>query len=156
MIVGTMTTRDKVIVTIGSVLVAVLIVALTLAVVHRVASRQQKRAEYAYPQGRVDKWTAKDWGNWKVAHYDHPLNSEDGPGSPESRVKYWEIIADNLSKAGWSWGYISAVDSERRTIWIADAHRGWSRKNKARQIAAMMVKASSITSSDVSTYLRHG
>jgi hypothetical protein len=21
------------------------------------------------------------------------------------RVKYWEIIADNLSKAGWSWGW---------------------------------------------------
>ena len=38
-------------------------------------------------------------------------------------VKYWEIIADNLSKAGWSWGYVSAVDSEGRTIWIADAHR---------------------------------
>ena len=33
------------------------------------------------------------------------------------------IIADNLSKAGWSWGYISAIDSEGRTIWIADAHR---------------------------------
>jgi len=39
-------------------------------------------------------------------------------------VKYWEIIADNLSKAGWSWGYVSAVDSRGRTIWIADAHRG--------------------------------
>ena len=39
------------------------------------------------------------------------------------RVKYWEIIADNLSKAGWSWGYVSAVDSEGRTIWIADANR---------------------------------
>jgi hypothetical protein len=38
-------------------------------------------------------------------------------------VKYWEIIADNLKKAGWSWGYVSAVDSEGRTIWIADAHR---------------------------------
>jgi hypothetical protein len=38
-------------------------------------------------------------------------------------VKYWEIIADNLSKAGWSYGYVSAVDSQRRTIWIADAHR---------------------------------
>jgi hypothetical protein len=37
-------------------------------------------------------------------------------------VKYWEIIADNLSKAGWSWGCVSAIDSERRTIWIADAH----------------------------------
>jgi hypothetical protein len=38
-------------------------------------------------------------------------------------VKYREIIADNLSKAGWSWGYVSAVDSEGRPIWIADAHR---------------------------------
>jgi hypothetical protein len=39
------------------------------------------------------------------------------------RVKYWEIIADNLRKAGWSLGWISAVDSNGRTIWIADAHR---------------------------------
>ena len=36
----------------------------------------------------------------------------------------WEIIADNLSKAGWSWGCVSAIDSNARTIWIADAHRG--------------------------------
>ena len=28
-----------------------------------------------------------------------------------------------LSKADWSWGFISAVDSCGRTIWIADAHR---------------------------------
>ena len=40
------------------------------------------------------------------------------------RVKYWEIIADNLSKAGWSWGRVSAVDSHGRTIFVADAHRG--------------------------------
>jgi hypothetical protein len=38
-------------------------------------------------------------------------------------VKNWEIIADNLSKAGWSYGYVSAIDSNGRTIWIADAHR---------------------------------
>jgi hypothetical protein len=38
-------------------------------------------------------------------------------------MKYWEIIADNLSKAGWSWGCVSAIDSEGRTIWIVDAHR---------------------------------
>ena len=37
-------------------------------------------------------------------------------------VKYWEIIADNLSKAGFSLGWVSAVDSKGRTIWIADAH----------------------------------
>jgi hypothetical protein len=35
----------------------------------------------------------------------------------------WEIIADNLSKAGWSWGCVLAIDSNGRTIWIADAHR---------------------------------
>jgi len=39
------------------------------------------------------------------------------------RVKYWEIIADNLSKAGWSWGCVSAIDSSGQTIWIEDAHR---------------------------------
>ena|ERR1700720_2110158 len=38
-------------------------------------------------------------------------------------VKYWEIIANNLKKAGWSQSYVSALDREGRTIWIADAHR---------------------------------
>ena len=33
-------------------------------------------------------------------------------------------VADNLKKAGWSWGCVSAIDSNGRTIWIADAHRG--------------------------------
>ena len=32
-------------------------------------------------------------------------------------------IADNLSKAGWSWGWVSAVDFQGRTMWIVDAHR---------------------------------
>jgi hypothetical protein len=38
-------------------------------------------------------------------------------------MKNWEIIADKLSKAGWSLGWVSAVDSHGRTIWIVDAHR---------------------------------
>ena len=45
-------------------------------------------------------------------------------GNHTLRVKDWEIIADNLSKAGWSWGCVSAIDCNGRTIWIADAHRG--------------------------------
>ena len=45
-------------------------------------------------------------------------------GGTIRRVKHWEIIADNLSKAGWSWGCGSAVDSNGRTIFVADAHRG--------------------------------
>jgi hypothetical protein len=39
------------------------------------------------------------------------------------RLKDWETIADNISKTGWSWGCVSAMDSEGRTIWMADAHR---------------------------------
>ena len=42
-------------------------------------------------------------------------------------MKYWEIIADNLKKRGWSLGWVSAVDSEGRTIWIVDAHRDGKR-----------------------------
>jgi hypothetical protein len=36
-------------------------------------------------------------------------------------VKDWQIIADNLHNAGWSLGWVSALDREGRTIWIADA-----------------------------------
>ena len=43
-------------------------------------------------------------------------------------MKPWEIIADNLSKAGWSWGCVSAIDSQGRTIWIVDAHRDDGRR----------------------------
>src|SRR5512132_3117072 len=32
-------------------------------------------------------------------------------------------MTDNLKKAGWSLGWVSAVDSQGRTIWIVDAHR---------------------------------
>ena len=37
-----------------------------------------------------------------------------------NRMKYWEIIADNLRKAGWSYGCVSTIDREGRTIWIAE------------------------------------
>jgi hypothetical protein len=34
-----------------------------------------------------------------------------------------EITADKLSKAGWSLGWVSALDLQGRTTWIVDAHR---------------------------------
>jgi len=37
-------------------------------------------------------------------------------------MKYWEIIADKLSAAGWSWDYCSAVTRDGWR-WIVDAHR---------------------------------
>ena len=47
-------------------------------------------------------------------------------------MKYWETIADNLSKAEWSWGCVSAIDTGGRTIWIADAHRDDGKRFVAR------------------------
>jgi hypothetical protein len=38
-------------------------------------------------------------------------------------VKFWEVIADNLSKAGWSWDCVATVDPNGKTIFVADAHR---------------------------------
>jgi hypothetical protein len=42
-------------------------------------------------------------------------------------VREWESIADKLSKAGFSLGWVSALDLEGRTIWIVDAH-GYGRR----------------------------
>jgi hypothetical protein len=49
-----------------------------------------------------------------------PCGEQKGQNPP---VKDWELVADKLSKASWSLGYVSAVDSEGQTIWIVDAHR---------------------------------
>ena len=48
------------------------------------------------------------------------------------RMRSWEIIADNLSKAGWTWGCVATVDREGRTILIADAHRDDGKRFVAR------------------------
>jgi hypothetical protein len=42
--------------------------------------------------------------------------------SNKRSVKYWEIIAHNLHKAGSSVSWVSALDREGRTIWIVDAY----------------------------------
>ncbi len=49
--------------------------------------------------------------------------AEGHAASADKCVKYWELVSDKLSKAGWSLGWVSAVDSEGRTVWIVDAHR---------------------------------
>jgi hypothetical protein len=36
--------------------------------------------------------------------------------------EWGKVVTDNLSKAGWSWGCVSALDANGRTIWIVDAH----------------------------------
>ena len=46
-----------------------------------------------------------------------------------ANVKCLDLTPSSLTflpskKAGWSYGYVSAVDCEGKTIWIVDAHRG--------------------------------
>jgi hypothetical protein len=38
-------------------------------------------------------------------------------------MKDWEVVADNLSKAGFSWGCVSTINSSGQTIFVTDAHR---------------------------------
>ena len=69
------------------------------------------------------------------------------------RVKYWKIIPDNLSKAGWSWSCVLAVGSRGRTIWIADAHRG-DGKRMDEKLTAFMEMESAIHGRSPSAALR--
>ena len=46
--------------------------------------------------------------------------------SKRGRIPPREVLgnhADNLSKAGWSWGCVATIDRDGRTISIVDAHR---------------------------------
>jgi hypothetical protein len=54
-------------------------------------------------------------------------------------VKHWEIIADRLTKAGWSLGWVSAIDAQGRTIWIVDAHRDDGRRFVVRADVKLMM-----------------
>ena len=67
------------------------------------------------------RWTNKSCSLSAACRICH--DEEEEENRIRLRVKYWELIADNLSKAAWTWGCVSAVDREGRTIWIADAHR---------------------------------
>jgi outer membrane protein assembly factor BamB len=42
-------------------------------------------------------------------------------------VKYWEIIVNKIIKAGFSVGWVSALDDYGRTVWTVDAHRDGKR-----------------------------
>ena len=42
-------------------------------------------------------------------------------------MKYWERVANNLSEAGFSLGWVSAFGNQGRTVWIVDAQRGGKR-----------------------------
>jgi hypothetical protein len=44
-----------------------------------------------------------------------------------ARVKYWEIIGNNLSEAGWTWDCVATVDREGRAIWVVVAERNAQR-----------------------------
>ena len=64
------------------------------------------------------------WADFVNVHHDGSYHFSHCDVESKKRtirgVKYWEIIADNLHKAGWSLGLVSGIDPEGRTIWIVD------------------------------------
>jgi hypothetical protein len=43
------------------------------------------------------------------------------------RVKYWETIVNKIIKAGFSVGWVAALDNHGCRVWIVDAHRDGQR-----------------------------
>src|SRR5215471_14265192 len=43
-------------------------------------------------------------------------------------MKYWQIVADNLTKAAWSWGCSSESDLTGRVLFTADAYASDGRR----------------------------
>jgi hypothetical protein len=74
--------------------------------------------------GRIICQAGRSFKPEKHAERLRGLGDSSGDEDGSDAMKDWEIIPDNLSKAGWSWGCLSAVDRDGRTIWIVDAHRG--------------------------------
>jgi hypothetical protein len=73
-----MSATDKFLIGIASLVVASVLLALTLLTAHWIAARQQWHARYDHPtQEQWEKWNSEDWGNWKVAHWDHPPECEE-------------------------------------------------------------------------------
>jgi len=63
-----------------------------------------------------------------LAHAEKNRKAQPGCSTKRSharhKMKYWEMIADISAKPVEFLGCISAIDSNRRTMWTADAHRG--------------------------------
>jgi hypothetical protein len=51
------------------------------------------------------------------------VGNSSGDENGSNSMKYWEIGADKLNAAGWSWGYCSVVTKDYWR-WIVDAHKG--------------------------------
>ena len=75
------------------------------------------------PQRNANRSNRERFARHCGRSYHFPIAVSKAKEAESNRVKYWEIIARNLKKRGWSLGCVSAIDSNGRTIWIADAHR---------------------------------
>jgi L-asparaginase II len=49
-----------------------------------------------------------------------------------------DVISDNLSEASWSWGCVATVDSNGRTMFVVDAHRGDDQHFVVRAVKKLM------------------
>ena len=53
--------------------------------------------------------------------------------------QYYEMIADKMAAAGWTYGYYRAYDKCAREVWIAEAHKDDGHKYIAKAETLMTV-----------------
>jgi adenosylhomocysteine nucleosidase len=63
-----------------------------------------------------------DYGEWTPEGFRVGRSVDPFTGKPNPL--FFPADAGLLAVAEWSWGCVSAIDSQGRTIWVADAHRG--------------------------------
>ena len=80
---------------------------------------------------------------------------EEGRGFQTTAIKK-RFQRDPERPAGWSLSWVSAVDSEGRTIWIVDAHRGDGKRFVARadeKLTALLGLESAVEPFSASSFL---
>jgi len=97
------------------------------------SARSPKMATFSWVLSRVSSFSIWSLCSWLHSFREGWLNPTlRERGKCDFASKCWEIIADNLKKAGWSWGRVTAIDRDGRTLWIVDAHRDNGKRLVAR------------------------
>lgn len=83
----------------------------------------QKRLSLCPTSGSSKRWRGRQARRGGIPRADGNLAAAIWMNHRCEAVKYWEIIADNLSKDGCSWDYCSTVNRSGEVLFWVDAHR---------------------------------
>jgi hypothetical protein len=83
------------------------------------------------------------------------MGNSSGDENGRDSMKYWEIIADKLHAAGWSWGYCSAVTRLAMLEWMR-LRAIWRRRLRRPQFREISIKLMVDSAAFAAVYTRNG